>query len=65
MGVLDRFLKDLNLGEDTRDVDEDEGTTDTDSMDVEVESGTPSVPSSCPPVALQNAPPPPSFLEWS
>ena len=63
MGVLDRFLKDLNLGEDTRDLDEDEETTDTDSMDVEVESGTPSLPSSCPPVGLQNAPPPPYFLE--
>ena len=74
MSVLDPSLKDPNLGEETRDVNEDEETRDvnedeetkdTDGMDVEVESGTPSVPSSCPPVALQKAPSPPSFLEQS
>ena len=65
MSVLDPSLKDPNLGEETRDVNEDEETKDTDGMDVEVESGTPSVPSSCPPVALQKAPSPPSFLEQS
>ena len=54
MGVLDPALKDPNLGEETRDVNEDEETKDTDSLDVEVEFGTPSVPSSCTPVALQN-----------
>ena len=53
MGVLDPFLKDPNLGEE---VDKDGEVKDADSMDVEVESGTPSVPSSCTPVAL---PPPP------
>ena len=53
MGVLDPFLKD-------EDVNENEEAKDTDSMDVEVESGTPSVPSSCTPVALRNAPPPQS-----
>ena len=63
MGVLDRFLKDPSLGEETRDLDEDEETKDTDGTDVEVESGTPSVPSSCTPVALQNGPLPPSSLE--
>ena len=55
-GVLDPFLKD----EEVRDVNENEEAKDTDSMDVEVESGTPSVPSSCTPVALRDAPPPPS-----
>ena len=51
MGVLDPFLKDPNLGEE---VNKDD-VGDTDNMDVEVESGTPSVPSSCTPMALWNA----------
>ncbi|KIJ95657.1 hypothetical protein K443DRAFT_11242 [Laccaria amethystina LaAM-08-1] len=59
MGTPDPFLKDPNLGEEVNDVNEDEKVKDMDSMDVEVESGTPSVPSSCTPVALRNAPPPP------
>ena len=59
MGILDPFLKD----EEVRDVNEDEGVKDMDSMDVEVESGTPSVPSSCTPVALRNVPPPPCAAE--
>ena len=62
MGVLDPFLKDPNLREEARDVDEDGETKDTASMDVEVKSGSPSVPSSCTPVAPQNAPSPPSFF---
>ena len=63
MGVMDPSLKGPNFGEETRDLDEDEETTDRDSMDVEVEYGTPPVPSSCMPVALQYALLPPSFLE--
>ena len=58
-GVLDPFLKD----EEVKDVNENEEAKDTDSMDVEVESGTPSVPSSCTPVALRNPPPPPCAAE--
>ena len=58
-GVLDPFLKD----EEVRDVNENEQVGDTDSMDVEVESGTPSVPSPCTPAALQNALPPPCAPE--
>ena len=57
--VLDPFLKD----EEVRDVNEDEEAKDTDSMDVEAESGTPSVPSSCMSAALRNAPPPPCAAE--
>ena len=60
---LGSSLKDPNLGKETRDVGDDEETKDTDSMDMEVESGKASVPSSRKPVVLQNTPPPPSFLE--
>ena len=58
-GVLDPFLKD----EEVRDVNENEDAKNTDSMDVEAESGTPSVPSSCMSAALRNAPPPPCAAE--
>ena len=63
MSVLDPSLKDPNLSKETRDVDDDEETKDTGSMDMEVKSGNPSVPSSRKPVVLQNTPPPPSLLE--